>query len=216
MKQQAEQFKQEQDLKERQFNEEQLNNKVTRDLNEAQRKLIQTQTGLTEKQVEKLCADTELTFAQIKSEAAKYDLTLAQIAKLQEDTKLTTQQILQVKASTQLTEQQVLTEFERTSLTHEQAETAAKQYMQLSQQVAEFMNPTAIKQREEIRKFERDLQEFARNIKCNEQVVSYLDTGLREQQANWDYTTFGVLLRKWEYVCSHGLSLKGLISIGKQ
>lgn len=97
LKQQAEQFKQEQDLKERQFNEEQLNNKVTRDLNEAQRKLIQTQTGLTEKQVDKLCADTELTFAQIKSEAAKYDLTLAQIVKTQEETNLTTQQILRAE-----------------------------------------------------------------------------------------------------------------------
>lgn len=206
LKQQNEQFKIEQDLKERQFNEEQLNNKVMRDLNAAQRKLVEEQTGLTSKQIEKICADTNLTLAQVQTECAKYDLTLAQIAQVQEQTKLTTAQILQVKAATKLTEQQVKTEFERTGLTHQQAETAAKEFVRLSQEVDEFMSLSAVDQRERAREYESQILRYARDMKMNERDISNFERSI-------DKTPGGFVANLWSYVSSRVFPLKGLVSL---
>lgn len=206
LKQQNEQFKMEHDLKERQFNEEQLNNKVMRDLNAAQRKLVEEQTGLTSKQIEKVCADTDLTLVQVQTECSKYDLTLAQVAQVQEQTKLTTVQILQVKAAIKLTEQQVLTEFERTGLTKQQAQSAAKEFVRLSQDVDEFMSLSAVDQRERAREYESQILRYTRDMKMNERDISNFERSL-------DKSVGGYVCNLWSYVASHVVPLKGLVNL---
>lgn len=210
LKQQNEQFKMEHDLKERQFNEEQLNNKVMRDLNAAQRKLVEEQTGLTSKQIEKICADTDLTLAQVQTECVKYDLTLAQVAQVQEQTKLTTAQILQVKAATKLTEQQVLTEFERIGLTKQQAETAAKQFEQIAMQVDEFTRFDSVKQRYDAQKLNAQILEFSRDIKMDERDISAMEKEIRQGDYYMETSPVSQPLRAWEYVLTHAVPLRGL------
>lgn len=210
LKQQNEQFKIEQDLKERQFNEEQLNNKVMRDLNSAQRKLVEEQTGLTSKQIEKICADTNLTLAQVQTECAKYDLTLAQIAQVQEQTKLTTAQILQVKAATKLTEQQVLTEFERTGLTKQQAQSAAKEFERLAMQVDEFTRFDSVQQRYDAQKLNAEILQFTRDIKMDERDVSAMEKEIQQGDYYMETSPLSQPLRAWEYVLTHAVPLRGL------
>ncbi len=210
LKQQNEQFKIEQDLKERQFNEEQLNNKVMRDLNSAQRKLVEEQTGLTSKQIEKICADTNLTLAQVQTECAKYDLTLAQVAEVQERTKLTTAQILQVKAATKLTEQQVKTEFERTGLTKQQAESAAKEFERLAMQVDEFTRFDSVQQRYNAQKLNAEILQFTRDIKMDERDISSMEKEIQQGDYYMETSPVSQPLRAWEYVLTHAVPLRGL------
>lgn len=206
LKQQKEQFDMEQDLRERQFNEQALNNKVARDLTQKQIELAAEQLNLSVAQTKKLTADTDLTIAQLQTEIAKYDMTVAQVAHIQEQMKLTTAQILQVKASTKLTEQQVKTEFERTGLTHQQVEIAAKEFVRLSQEVDEFMSLSAIDQRERAREYESQILRFARDMKMNERDISNFERTI-------DKTPGGFIANLWAYVASRVVPLKGLVSL---
>ena len=206
LKQQKEQFDMEQDLRERQFNEQALNNKVARDLTQKQIELAAEQLNLSVAQTKKLTADTDLTIAQLQTEIAKYDMTVAQVAQIQEQMKLTTAQILQVKASTKLTEQQVKTEFERTGLTHQQVEIAAKEFVRLSQEVDEFMSLSAIDQRERAREYESQILRFARDMKMNERDISNFERTI-------DKTPGGFIANLWAYVASRVVPLKGLVSL---
>lgn len=206
LKQQNEQFKMEQDLKERQFAEEQVNNKVARELTGKEIAIAAERLHLTEAQTKKVLADTNLTVAQLQTEIAKYGLTTAQIAEVQERTKLTTAQILQVKAATKLTEQQVLTEIERTGLTHQQAETAAKEFVRLSQEVDEFMSLSAVDQRERAREYESQILRYARDMKMNERDISNFERSI-------DKTPGGFVANLWSYVASRVVPLKGLVSL---
>lgn len=211
LKQQNEQFKMEQDLKERQFAEEQVNNKVARELTGKEIEIAAERLHLTEAQTKKVLADTDLTVAQLQTEIAKYGLTMAQVAEVQERTKLTTAQILQVKAATKLTEQQVLTEFERTGLIHAEAETAAKQYMQISMQVDEFMRQDSVIQRYEAQQLNHEMLKLAKQIKFNEAQISELEGWDKEFENDMSMNPAGQVLRMWEYVSSHVLPLRGIL-----
>ena len=206
LKQQSEQFKMEQDLKERQFAEEQVNNKVARELTGKEIEIAAERLHLTEAQTKKVLADTDLTVAQLQTEIAKYDMTMAQIVQVQEQTKLTTAQILQVKAATKLTEQQVKTEFERTGLTHQQAEIAAKEFVRLSQEVDEFMSLSAVDQRERAREYESQILCYTRDMKMNERDISDFERSL-------DKSVGGYVCNLWSYVVSHVVPLKGLVNL---
>ncbi|AXQ65776.1 MAG: hypothetical protein [Microviridae sp.] len=210
LKQQNEQFKMEQDLKERQFAEEQVNNKVARELTGKEIEIAAERLHLTEAQTKKVLADTDLTVAQLQTEIAKYGLTMAQVAEVQERTKLTTAQILQVKAATKLTEQQVFTEIERTGLTHQQAVTAAKQFEHIAMQVDEFTRFDSVQQRCDAQKLNAQILQFARDIKMDERDISAMEKEIK--QGDYYMETFPVsqLLRAWEYVLTHAVPLRGL------
>lgn len=206
LKQQNEQFKMDHDLKERQFAEDQVNNKVARELTGKEIEIAAERLHLTKAQTKKVLADTDLTVAQLQTEVAKYGLTMAQFVQVQEQTKLTTAQILQVKAATKLTEQQVLTEIERTGLTHQQAEIAAKEFVRLSQEVDEFMSLSAVDQRERAREYESQILRYARDMKMNERDISDFERSI-------DKTPGGFVANLWSYVASRVVPLKGLVSL---
>lgn len=210
LKQQNEQFKMEQDLKERQFAEEQVNNKVARELTGKEIEIAAERLHLTEAQTKKVLADTDLTVAQLQTEIAKYGLTMAQIAQVQEQTKLTTAQILQVKAATKLTQQQVLTEFERTGLTKQQAETAAKQFEQIAMQVDEFTRFDSVKQRYDAQKLNAQILEFSRDIKMDERDISAMEKEIQQGDYYMETSPVSQPLRAWEYVLTHAVPLRGL------
>lgn len=210
LKQQKEQFDMEQDLRERQFNEQALNNKVARDLTQKQIELAAEQLNLSVAQTKKLTADTDLTIAQLQTEIAKYDMTVAQVAHIQEQMKLTTAQILQVKASTKLTEQEVLTEIERTGLTRQQAETAAKQFQQISMQVDEFMRLDSVQQRYQAQKLNAQILEFARDIKMDERDIADMKKEIEQGEYYMETSPASQPIRAWEYVITHVVPLRGL------
>lgn len=215
LRQQHEQFKAELDLKERQFNEEALNNKVMRDLNEAQIKLAAKQLDLTEQQIKHLAAQTDLTMAQVQTECAKYDMTVAQVVQIQEQTKLTTAQVLQLKAATKLTEQQVLTELEKTGLVHEQAVTAAKQYQQVAMEVDEFLRMDSQVQRSMTKKLNLDILSLARDLQLDEKAIKHierLDAMEQHEITTTDGNPVAAVLRCWSFMCDNALPLKGLLS----
>ena len=221
LKQQKYEYERNQKLEEDKFFEEQKNNAKARELSDAQISRIASQNNVDKATIDSIVAGTNLTWQQVENACADYNIKVAELSHIKEQTKLTTEQILQAKAvtykltqDTELVKQQVLTEMHNTSLKEYEADIAFENSVKIAQEVSEFMRPDAQKSREDAMKLNGEILKYARDIKMSQADIQELEKMTAQETWMHDHVPIVQPLRAWQYVVSHAIPLKGLVSIG--
>lgn len=220
LKQQKYEYERNQKLEEDKFFEEQKNNAKARELTDANIARLAKENEVSDAQIKQIVAGTSLTWQQVENACADYNIKVAELAHIKEQTKLTTEQILQAKAATykltqetNLVKQQVLTEMHNTSLKEYEADIAFENSVKVAQEVSEFMRPDAQKSREDAIKLNGEILKFTRDIKMSEADIKELEHMTAEETWEHDHDPAAIPLRAWQYVVSHAIPLRGLVSI---